>query len=79
MVARGIPAGAINSVSAALDDPHVRERHLVRETTLSSGETLPYVASPLQPAGEVRYPPPALGQHTDEILREILGEHDAHG
>ncbi len=73
LVAHGIPAGAINSVSTALNDPHVRERNLIRETTLSNGETLPYVASPLQPPGDVRYPPPALGEHTDEILREVLG------
>lgn len=74
-VAHGIPAGPINSVTAALNDPHVRERDLIRETVLSNGETLPYVASPLQPPGDVRYPPPALGQHTDEILRDLLAYH----
>jgi crotonobetainyl-CoA:carnitine CoA-transferase CaiB-like acyl-CoA transferase len=73
LVAHGIPAGAITSVTTALNDPHVRERNLIRETTLSNGETLPYVASPLQPPGDVRYPPPALGEHTDEILRDVLG------
>jgi crotonobetainyl-CoA:carnitine CoA-transferase CaiB-like acyl-CoA transferase len=76
LVAQGIPAGAINSVSTALNDPHVRERNLIRETTLSNGATLPYVASPLQPPGDVRYPPPALGQHTDEILQTMLGYDD---
>lgn len=74
-VAHGIPAGPINSVTAALNDPHVRERDLIRETVLSNGETLPYVASPLQPPGDVRYPPPALGQHTGEILRDLLAYH----
>jgi crotonobetainyl-CoA:carnitine CoA-transferase CaiB-like acyl-CoA transferase len=75
-VAHGIPAGAINSVTTALNDPHVRERDMIRETTLSNGETLPYVASPLQPPGDVRYPPPALGEHTDEILQSVLGYDD---
>lgn len=80
LVAHGIPAGPINSVTSALNDPHVLERNLIRETILSNGETLPYVASPLQPSGEVRYPPPALGQHTDEILCDLLdySEDDIH-
>jgi crotonobetainyl-CoA:carnitine CoA-transferase CaiB-like acyl-CoA transferase len=71
LVENGIPAGPINSVTAALNDPHVVARNLVRETTLHNGETLSYVASPLQ--GALRYPPPALGEHTEEVLREVLG------
>lgn len=72
LTGRGIPAGPINTVDAALDDPHIQARGLVQQTTLSNGETLKFVASPLMDKG-VRYPPPALGQHTDEILREVLG------
>jgi crotonobetainyl-CoA:carnitine CoA-transferase CaiB-like acyl-CoA transferase len=71
LVENGIPAGPINSVTAALNDPHVMARGLVRETMLHNGETLSYVASPL--GGALRYPPPALGEHTEEVLREVLG------
>jgi crotonobetainyl-CoA:carnitine CoA-transferase CaiB-like acyl-CoA transferase len=71
LVENGIPAGPINSVTAALSDPHVVARNLVRETTLYNGEMLSYVASPL--GGALRYPPPALGEHTEEVLREVLG------
>lgn len=74
LLAEGIPAGPINTVTAALDDPHVAARGLIRETTLADGETLRYVASPLMGDADVRYPPPALGQHTDIILRELLGD-----
>jgi crotonobetainyl-CoA:carnitine CoA-transferase CaiB-like acyl-CoA transferase len=70
---RGIPSGPINNVIEALDDPHVQARQIVRETELHNGHTLRYVASPLQDAGEIRYPPPALGQHTESILTEWLG------
>lgn len=78
LLAEGIPAGPINTVSAALDDPHVAARGLIRETTLENGETLPYVASPLMDKNaDVRYPPPSLGQHTDIILRELLGDDDS--
>lgn len=71
LVEQGIPAGPINSVTEALNDPHVVGRNLVRETTLHNGEMLRYVASPLQGENSVRYPPPGLGEHTEEILREI--------
>lgn len=76
LLALGIPCGPINSVSAALDDPHVAARGLVHEVTLPNGEATRLVGPPVPfsatPAG-VRLPPPALGQHTDAILRDELG------
>lgn len=72
--AAGIPAGPINDVATILNDPQVQERGLVKELPTEFG-TLPLVGSPakflLTPA-EVKLPPPQLGQHTDEILREVL-------
>ena len=41
---------------------------------------IPLVASPMRFSEtpiEYRLAPPALGQHTDEILREVLGLDDA--
>ena len=41
---------------------------------------LPLVASPMRFSGtplEYRLPPPLLGEHTGEVLREILGKNDA--
>jgi crotonobetainyl-CoA:carnitine CoA-transferase CaiB-like acyl-CoA transferase len=38
--------------------------------------TLPFINSPMKiPTSptSVRYPPPVLGQHTEEILEEMLG------
>ncbi len=69
LTAEGIPTGPINSVTAALHDPHVAGRGTIRETVLHNGETLKFVASPLM--AEMRCPPPALGQHTGEILAEL--------
>ena len=76
LLALGVPSGPINTVDVALADPHVHARGLVREVTLSNGTdarlvgpAVPFSATP----AEVRLPPPALGQHTDAILREALG------
>ena len=67
--AAGIPAGPINRVSQALSDVQAQHRAMVR--TLGGA---PLVGSPVRIEGErcdSDLPPPGLGQHTDEILREI--------
>lgn len=72
----GIPAGPINTVEEALEDPHVQSRNLVREMTLASGDMLRYVASPLklsQTPPQYHSPPPELGAHTEVVLEEMLG------
>lgn len=77
----GIPAGPINDVGAALNDAHVQARGMVQHTTLADGSPLSMVGSPLHLSATpstVRYPPPMLGQHTDDILHEVLGYDAAH-
>lgn len=79
LLANGIPAGRVHDVFTALNDPHVSARGLVHE--------LPYMEDVLKLVGPaagfsatpatVRTPPPALGQHTDEVLREVLGLNEA--
>jgi formyl-CoA transferase len=79
LLAIGVPAGPINDVGTILDDPHIQQRDLIQQTTLDNGETLRFVASPLklsQTPTETRLPPPALGQHAAEILRDILNLDD---
>ncbi|MCC6802974.1 MAG: CoA transferase [Anaerolineae bacterium] len=70
-LALGIPAGSLNTVSQILDDPHVQARGLIRDLDglRLVGPPVGFSATP--PA--VRMPPPALGEHTDAILRERLG------
>ncbi len=67
--AAGIPAGPINRVGQALADVQAQHRAMVR--TLGG---VPLVGSPVRIDGErcdSDLPPPALGEHTEEILREL--------
>jgi len=69
LVAAGIPAGIINSVNEMLADPHVQSRNLLHviDGIPMIGHPVGFSATPT----EIRMPPPAHGQHTDEILREF--------
>ena len=71
----GLPASPINTMDAALADPQVIARGLVMEVPHHTEGSVPLLRSPLNiptAPSEVRYPPPTLGQHTDEILAELL-------
>jgi crotonobetainyl-CoA:carnitine CoA-transferase CaiB-like acyl-CoA transferase len=68
--AAGIPAGPINSVTQALGDVQAQHRAMVR---MIAGT--PSVASPVRLDGDHAVgdmPPPALGEHTDQVL-QMLG------
>ncbi len=70
----GIPAGPIQTVAEALRDPHVQERGMVQQVTISSGELLEMVASPLklsQTPTEITLPPPQHGEHTHSVLTSL--------
>lgn len=71
----GIPAGPINSVEEALNDPHTESRHMIESVHLADGTLFHAVASPMHlihTPPKTRLSPPELGQHTEEILHEIL-------
>jgi len=72
----GIPTAPINDMSQVFEDPQVQDREMLLDVPHAGGGSVPLVASPLKiPTApvEVRYPPPLLGQHTDEILSSMLG------
>jgi formyl-CoA transferase/CoA:oxalate CoA-transferase len=70
----GIPAGAINTIDAALVHPQVAARDMVLTTEHPTAGTLHMTGSPIKLSDyttTVRRPPPTLGEHTDEVLREL--------
>ncbi len=76
----GIPCGPINSMEQVFADPQVRHLQLVQEVVHPVAGRARVIRNPISLDGTpfpVRLPPPALGQHTDEILRGMLGMDEA--
>jgi formyl-CoA transferase len=72
----GVPCGPIQDLKQVFEDAQVRHRAMRVEIPHPSGASCPTVASPMRFAEtpiDYRVPPPLLGQHTREVLREILG------
>jgi crotonobetainyl-CoA:carnitine CoA-transferase CaiB-like acyl-CoA transferase len=72
----GVPNGPINTIEEVFAEPQVIARGMRFELPHPTAGKVPLVASPMRFAGtplEFKVPPPTLGQHTDEILREVLG------
>jgi crotonobetainyl-CoA:carnitine CoA-transferase CaiB-like acyl-CoA transferase len=69
-----VPCAPVNTVAQALEDEQVRARDMVVEVKHPQFGVLRQVASPVKTAGAVisPAPAPALGQHTEDILRELL-------
>ena len=70
----GIPCGRINTVAAALSDPHVIERGMIVELEHPALGWVKSLATPVHlsdtPLVYHRHPP-ALGEHSDEVLSEL--------
>ena len=76
----GVPCGPINDLSQVFADPQVLARGLALHMEHPLAGTVPMVASPLRLSAspvEYRHAPPLLGEHTQEVLQQLLNM-DAH-
>jgi formyl-CoA transferase len=72
----GIPWGPINTIDKVLELPQVRHRHMRVPMDHPLSEDFEAVGSPLKLTDTPpRYdrPPPLLGEHTVEVLEDLLG------
>jgi len=72
----GLPAARINDMPAVFENPQVLARNMKLEFERPDGTGIPMVASPLRVSTNpprVRQLPPVLGEHTEQILHEVLG------
>jgi len=70
----GAPFGPVHDVEAFLSDPQVEHNRTVFEAPGPGGEPTRYLTHPARFArspASLRRPPPRLGEHTDEALREV--------
>ena len=72
-----IGCGPINTLREVFADPHVQARGMVlRMPHAATPEGVQVVANPVrlsETPADYRLPPPVLGQHTEEVLRDRLG------
>jgi crotonobetainyl-CoA:carnitine CoA-transferase CaiB-like acyl-CoA transferase len=78
--AAGVPNGPINDIAQVFEEPQVKARGVRIELPHAAGAMLPMVASPMRfSATPLEYcrAPPLLGEHTEEVLRGLLGKSEA--
>jgi crotonobetainyl-CoA:carnitine CoA-transferase CaiB-like acyl-CoA transferase len=75
LLEKRIPIAPINTIDKALADPQTLSRNMVVEVEYPGGKRLKILGNPIKMSEveqEVFKRPPYLGEHTEEILRELL-------
>lgn len=75
-----IPCAPVNDFAQALSDPQVRARDMVIDVKLPSGQIVQMPGNPVKITGMAKDPcnaPPAVGEHTESVLRTVLGYDNA--
>lgn len=78
--AASVPCSTVNSIAEVFEEPQVMARNLRREVPHGAAGTVPTVANPInmsETPAQYRRGAPLLGQHTDEVLKSVLGYDDA--
>jgi formyl-CoA transferase len=70
----GVPAGPIYSIDQVFADPQVKHLGIAKSVKKKNGSTLNVVGQPVglsRTVSKIATPPPDMGQHTDEVLKEF--------
>ena len=79
LVKEGVPAGVVQRSSDLLKDPQLAHRGFFRYMDHPEMGHIPYTGHQFRIAGYdsgPRFPAPVLGQHNEQVLRDILGMTD---
>jgi formyl-CoA transferase len=72
----GVPCGPINNLAQVFADPQVQARAMRVDVPHPTAGSVPQVRHPVRFSGDATAPmqaPPTLGQHTDQVLQQMLG------
>lgn len=74
----GVPASPVNNIGQVFEDPQIQHRnmHIKVPHPLAGKGTVDLIGNPIkfsETQVEYRMAPPTCGQHTDEVLGEVLG------
>lgn len=72
----GLPCSPINNIRDICEDSHIRHRQMLVEIDQPVAGKMTIAGSPIrlsETPGEVYAPAPLLGQHSEEVLKNILG------
>ncbi len=75
----GLPCGPLNDIPQAAEHPQVKARGMLVDVPHPSGFSLKVPDTPVKLSrtpGGIQGPPPAIGEHTDQVLRSLLGMAD---
>ncbi len=70
-----VPSSPVNTLDRVMADPQLLHRHMVVEVEHPASGKFRAVGNPIKASGaeEIFHHPPALGEHTEEVLRNFLG------
>ncbi len=74
--AAGVPAGRIKSVAEVCESEHLKARGMIVPLAHPAAGSIRVMGVPIRlhaTPGAAAGPPPVLGQHTDAVLRRVLG------
>lgn len=72
----GVPCGPINNLEEVFQDPQVKHRGMELELPHPQAGQVKLISNPIRFDGEAlnaTSAPPLLGEHTDEVLKKLLG------
>ncbi|KAJ3035222.1 hypothetical protein HDV00_004130 [Rhizophlyctis rosea] len=76
----GLPFAPVNNIKETFEHPQVKARRMVEEVDHPRAGKIKLVGVPVKyghTKPSIRLPPPTLGQHTTEVLQDVLGYEDS--